>query len=265
MKYFKFVISFFLIVILAAGFILAKPTLSVEVIYTSGRAEYLTSGETEWKEVKKDLFLYSGDSIKTHKNSYVGIAFDAKKNNVVNIEPDAYVVLKLKEAEKIELIDGEVFSSMKRLPRGSRFEIRTPTAVCGARGTDLGVNANKTRTIVSAYENDSYTKGIKKDGTLTEEVSVKEGYQRLVKRFEKPSKLMKISNRDIKRWEKWRGDLRKRVSARKDVDKKWDKKLKKIQDTAEKTGVRKDEGKTSKSVDDRISVDVKPASSADGY
>ena len=256
MRYFKFVIGFLFIGILIAGIVLAKPKPYVKVSYVSGEVKFLKSGETVWQGIKEGISLFSGDSIKTYANSFVEIAFDGNKDNIVSIKPEAYLVLKLIGREKIELIDGEVFSLIKRLPRGSQFEIRTPTAVCGARGTGWGANTNKNKTVVSAYENDSYVKGITEDGSPMEDKTiVEEGYRSIVKRFKKPSRLMKISQKDMEAWDDWKSDLIDRVSGVLTARERLARNLEKIQDQKEKIEDRRDVNRIEKRTEETLVPD----------
>ena len=229
MKHLKLVAGIFLSGLLITTLIGARASSQVKVIYAEGRAEFLASGATNWKDVTEGLVLRSGDSVKTYNNSTVELAFDRGKRNIVNIKSNTHVVIKLHKSERIELVNGEVFALVKSLPGRSRFEIRTPTAVTGARGTGWGANANKSRTIVKAYEKDSYAKGLDKDGNvLKDNMTVKEGNETTVKRFEKPSKLKKISKGDYKKWRRWKKNLAKRLSGRKKAQKRLIKNINKI-------------------------------------
>jgi hypothetical protein len=205
--------------ILIAGGTLAfaaqKPYVTVYKV--SGKAEYLPAGETDWISVKLGTELYSGDSVKTQRKAFVEIAFDNRRKNIVRIHPDTHIVISLKGNEKIELIDGEVFLLVQKLPRGSRFEIRTPTAVCGARGTGLGTIANKNKTTASSYEHTSYAKGIKKDGTPGDEKEIPEGFKTEIKKFGFPSKLRKIGGRNYGKWSDWRDNMAERASGRRHI------------------------------------------------
>ncbi|NQU95112.1 MAG: FecR domain-containing protein [Candidatus Omnitrophica bacterium] len=212
MRHLKLAIGCALIAFLALSLTAATPKTSVEVIYVSGRVEFLSQDSSDWQAARVGKSLFSGDSIKTYEDSSVEISFDGRKENVVSINPNSHVVLKLFEQEKIELIDGEVFALITQLPHGSNFEIRTPTAVCGARGTGWGANADKTRTIVSGYENNSYAKGVDKNGNIMEDnLTVTQGFWTMVKLFGKPSKLSKISDKDYKKWNKWKDAFLERV------------------------------------------------------
>lgn len=203
MKYFKFTLA---VLLLSMALSTAAYGLHATVIKKKGSAEFLKSGEGTWQEVKKGLRLYSGDSVKTGESSSVDVAFDSSKNNLVSIRPRTHVVLKITESEKIELIDGEVFALVKRLPPGSSFEVRTPTAVCGARGTGWGAETNKDISTVSSYEDTAYARGVKKNGMAMEgETDIPEGYESTVRKLAKPSPAGRISEEKYGKWDKWRG------------------------------------------------------------
>ena len=202
MKYFKILTGSFLVFLFIFIFISQASGENVTVINVSGKVETLKVGTQDWREATKGDQLFAGDSVKTYKTGNADIGFDSE--NIVSIKPDTYVVIMIKGDEKIELVDGEVFTLVKNIPQGSAFEIRTPTAVCGARGTGNGAKTNKDGTTFSAYENDSYAKGINKNGGLTGALTVKQGFKTKIKKFFKPSKLIKLTNRDLNRWGSWK-------------------------------------------------------------
>lgn len=246
MKYLKIAAIIFIFTALSSVLLPAQPEQFVKVISVSGSAGYLASGKADWEELKADMTLYSGDSVKTGKDSSVNIAFDGERENVVNIHSDTHVVLKLGDREKIELIDGEVFALVKRLPAGSAFEIRTPTAVCGARGTGWGALVEELKTIISSYEDAAYAKGIKKDGTLTDETLILEGYKVMVTIYGEVSKLMKIAEKDYEQWDIWKDALIELLSRTKSIMERLAKDLEKIQDQKEKIEELRDEDRIRK-------------------
>lgn len=247
MKYFKYAFLLIAFVTLAAAFASAESESNVTVYFVSGKAEYMTSAGTGWQIIKVGTKLYSGNSIKTYRNASVEIAFDSRKNNVVSVNPDSHVVLKLKGKEKIELIDGEVFLLVRKLSRGSRFEIRTPTAVCGVRGTGSGAQTNGANTKISAYEHDSYAKGLNPDGSpKDDETKVPEGSQTNVEKGGGPSPLRKIGAGDYKRWDKWISDLFKRLGGSRKTKERLMKDLNKIDEKQSKIEERTDRNRRDK-------------------
>lgn len=256
MKYLRLAIIFTCLLICATGIISAKSKTSVKVFYATGHAEYLSSGKSNWKPLKTGDRLYSGDSIKTGESAWLDIAFDESNKNIVSVRPQSHVVIKLEKHEKIELIDGEVFALVQNLPRGSSFEIRTPTAVCGARGTGWGASSNSGGTTVSAYQADSYVKGLAKDGTpKPDETALMEGYKSVVQLFGSPSGLKKISEQEYSKWEKWLDDLMQRIYGRRVIMERLITDLEKIEDKQERIEERKDDDRIRKREEKSISTD----------
>lgn len=188
----------------AAGFVYAAEPLA-EVTSLEGSVMILPSGEALEVKCEKGMLLKSGDRITTGEKSYLEIAFDSEKGNVVKVKENTQVVVRLKGDEKIELIDGELVTSLKNLKKGTEFRIVTPSAVCGARGTGWVTKAGKDLTVISVFDGTVFTLGLEKDGSLMEkEYLTKYGYRREIKRFETPGGLEKISEIDLK-------DMRKEI------------------------------------------------------
>lgn len=208
MKYFRFVI--FVLVFLSSTAIFADEEPSVEIIYVSGSAGVRKAYKTTYIKAEEGMLLQTGDEIKTAQDSSLELSFDENNENVVRIESNADVVLLLKENEKIELLQGEVFSTISKLASGSSFEIRTPTAIAGARGTDWVTKVEEESTVIEAIEGDPYVKGIEKDGKpMAEETIVLTGHMTAIKRFQKPEKLKKLLLKNRKRWKALKVEVRK--------------------------------------------------------
>lgn len=107
-----------------------------------GTAEAQAEGETTWEKLAMKDDIYLGDTIRTKANSKVKLTF--KDDSAVSLGPDASLQLKQFEyvpekdqrvstftlsQGKARAIVGRIFGS------NSKFEIETPTAVAGVRGT----------------------------------------------------------------------------------------------------------------------------------
>lgn len=205
---FYFLIAFFLV--LSPAF--ADEESGVEVISVSGSVEILSQGESEYKKAEEGMFLNAGDSIKTGQDSYIELAFDENQDNVVRLNADTSAVLILKEDEKIEVLEGEVFSSISSLPSGSTFEIRTPTAVVGVRGTEWITRVGKDDTVVEALKDNPYVSGIERDGRLmSEKKIVLAGHMTTVKRFQHPMPLVKLPKDVYQRGDYFRRQVRMHI------------------------------------------------------
>ena len=185
---------------------------SAKVISYSGNVDIFKTDSVDAVGCAAGMKFKTGDRIKTGAEAYVEMAFDRKSDSIVRVEENSNVVLMLKGNDKIELIDGEILTRLQNMPKEAIFQVRTPAAVCGARGTGLGVSHNP-RTEADAFENDSYVKGIGKDGkAMKEEFTIKEGFRRIVEKFKAPSKMMKLTDRNYDKWNSWKEDRRQRVS-----------------------------------------------------
>ena len=140
------------------------------------------------------LIIKKGTHISTGRGSYVEIGFDQKKLNVARIKENTEVVVTLKGKDKIELIDGAVFTLLKDMKKGERFRIKTPSAACGARGTGWETMSEREMTRVEVVEDKVFVRGINKDGSLMDkEFVVNKGFERVIEKFEKPGAMERLS------------------------------------------------------------------------
>ena len=168
--------------------------LGFEIVSISGSVEVLPSGEEEYQEAEEDAFLQVGDKICTGVDAYAELAYDEEGSNVIQVGSDTSCLFTLEESEKIELLEGEIFATISELPAGSSFEIRTPTAVSGTRGTDWATKVDKDGTKIEALDGNPYAKGFKKDGSLMREATVLQpGHMTRVRRFQGPSAPVRFS------------------------------------------------------------------------
>ena len=200
------------LVLVFAGQAFSDQGPCVEVLSISGAVEVCRTSETEYKKAIDDMLLQSGDKIKTSQDSYIELAFDENDSNVVRIEENTSAVLLLKEGEKIDLLEGRVFAIVSNLPSGSSFEIRTPTAISGVRGTDWVTEVKENDTTVEAIEGSPYVSGIGADGKpMAEQTLVLPGYTTRVKRFQRPSALVRIPEERYLKWKATRIKVRERA------------------------------------------------------
>ncbi len=199
MRYIGRKIQVLLAVFLAAAFVLqaealrAEDEAGIEVTEVSGEPIMLLEGAEEWQHLQEDTFLLPGDKIKTEADSSAEFAFDEDGENVIRLEPLTEAEILLEEDEKISLIKGEIYSIIDNLPEGSAFEIKTPTAVCGARGTDWVTKFDGTETQVESVAGDTYVAGLNQDGSrMKARTIVRPGNKTAVKRFKAPGKPVKF-------------------------------------------------------------------------
>jgi hypothetical protein len=101
------------------------------------------------------------------------ICFNSDKSNLVRIAPMSEV--KIESLYKVYLAKGKVFALIKELKRKEDFEIRTPVAISGARGTGWSSEYNTGKARINCFEDVIYVEGIN-NGKVTGRINVNAGF-----------------------------------------------------------------------------------------
>ncbi len=202
-KYFKPILFILLSLALISSISFAYPD-KAEIISIKGDVKVLPEGRVDWIKAGIGMALREGDRLKTGPDSQCNLAFDNRRKNSVGIFENSDVIILLREKEKIEIIEASLYAKLLSMPIGSEFEVKTPTAVCGARGTGLGVKGDKLNTEAAAYENDIYV--INEAG---EKKGVREGFRRNIDKFGRISEEIAARAEDIEKFNSWLSNLDK--------------------------------------------------------
>lgn len=138
----------------------AKKSSNVPAVVMLFKGDVLIqpSESGKWHKPVLGMAVRAKDQIKTGSDSWVNIAFAngsllrIAQNSVVEISMLSYNVKKkvMKSEAKIPVL-GKVISSFRKLKKNdSSFDVYTPTAVAGVRGTELMVDVpdSETTTVV---------------------------------------------------------------------------------------------------------------------
>lgn len=128
---------FILSILLFAG---AIPALHAEEFYCEAMAVEgtvkVSNSTTSGKALVEGDLLKADDLIEVSSGSYVDLAYDREWNNITRVEEDSKVRLRSVYPTTLELETGGVFAKLKSLPKGSTFDVQTPTAIASVRGTE---------------------------------------------------------------------------------------------------------------------------------
>jgi hypothetical protein len=196
----KKVLVFAVAIVLFSGLFCSAQAMdgNIDVISLAGDVKVISPGETAGEACLPGMRLREGSQVVTGMESYVEIALDDSKMNLLKIKENSRVVIKLEGPDKIELVDGEIFTLLQNLETGEVFRVRTPCATCGARGTGWRTKTDGKATEVSVFQDQVFVRGVKKDGSSMEkQYTVKAGYETKIKKFDKPEKMMKISSKRL--------------------------------------------------------------------
>jgi len=186
---------------------------AARIIYLKGRVKIQHPGDDFWVLAKRGMVVKDKDKIKTFAGSEAEIALDSTLKNILKIGPDTTITLEELKEKRLYMPKGKVFSVIEALPAGSSFEIKTPTAVAGIRGSGISVDTDGRTTNVKCFEDRAYVKGINIDGTpMTEIIIIDKGYKRLIRRLEMPGELIALTAVERDEWSRFREKLKEHLN-----------------------------------------------------
>lgn len=120
----------------------------VEFTLFYGEASIKKAGTDQWIPLKDGTIIKLSDEIKTNKLCKAELTW-LKDNTILRVKPNAQMKF---YTNSLEISKGNAWFRVTK--RNSRFEVLTPTAVAGVRGTvfEVGVNPSTLSTTVSVYE-----------------------------------------------------------------------------------------------------------------
>lgn len=187
---------------LTAPLVYAQPASSPvpSIVYAEGSVSVNQTSDI-WVTGEKGMGLAEGNSIKTADASSCDIALDQDKKNIISLGPNSEIKLG-KDFKVINVPKGRVFAELKNLAAGSQFEIMTPQAVAGVRGTAWETIVD-TAAKFNVKEHAVYVKGLDKDGKETGKNDVAEGYSIIVGPDGFLGELSKLTQEDWDRMNDW--------------------------------------------------------------
>ena len=189
------------ILLLNFNLIFAKELVrEAKVILVKGDVNIQKAGRTDWVKAKEGMTLTDGDAAKTAKGSVIEITFDRDKKNIIRLDENSTAILRGKMLRQVELPRGKIRFVVKSLKKDSSFEIKTPTVVAGARGSGGDVIASDKADTVKAFEDELFVQSFDEQGNMIQEISLKEGWEVNVERFEAPGELIEITDMDKGDW-----------------------------------------------------------------
>lgn len=183
-----------------------------ELTSFSGDVQVLLKGEENYSKVEEGMKFESGDEIKVNEGASAELSFNEANTNLVRLSENSDVKVSFTEDEKLELLEGEALATISELPSGSAFEIRTPTAVSGARGTDWVTKVTEEGTDIEAMEDIPYVKHFENDGTLSRQLTrISPGQMTTVKKFARPMNFRPVSEARQQQWKELKPQVHKRA------------------------------------------------------
>jgi hypothetical protein len=117
-----------------------------------GKDVFVRSPGGDWKAAKDDMVILPGDEVKTAVNdSSVEVMLDAGKVGHVEIKEGSLFRIAKAETDPVtgdmntllDLAIGKILVKVESLKGNSKFEVKSPTALTGVRGTIFEVTVKE--------------------------------------------------------------------------------------------------------------------------
>ena len=170
-KFGLFLISFFLTVLILA------PAFGqiAKIVDVKGDVTVRKDANVSWQKAKPDMYLANEAEIRTGTSSECTLTFDEELDNMMTIKGDSHIKMEDVGGGKIYLPKGRVFSLIEDLAKLKDFQVRTPTAIAGVKGTGEEVIVNGTTT-VNCFEGKAYAQGLDKSGKKGSKKDITKGF-----------------------------------------------------------------------------------------
>ncbi len=169
----------------------------------------------QWVAAQENMMLKVETVLKTAEESWCDIALDSTGTNIVSIGPETEIILR-KFLIQVEIKEGRVFSLIENLSEDVTFEVKTPTATCGARGTAWEVVV-KNDTQINVLKNTVYIIGFTSKGVESSRIDLKEGFFVVVDENGQIGSPLDLSKDNKKRLNRWMSSIKGRRNQWRDV------------------------------------------------
>jgi len=191
---------------------------SAEVLFVQGNVQVQSSNSQEWRTAEKGMQLNVGDTVRTARHSKVDIALDGEKKNTIQLAEKTLAVLHAAESDtvidRLDISRGRVYSNLEGLRAGMSFEVTTPSAVAGVRGSSYMVYVEPDQDEVAALKDTVFIKAFDADNVQLMDMMLPEGFRTFIERFKEPSALLQVSLREFEKFDNIRSDLTSRAEGR---------------------------------------------------
>lgn len=160
-----------LILLFQGGAAFAAVKEEAQLIYYEGKVEAKRAQKEEWEDVKLNMMLYPKDRVKTRLQSKAELRlpddsiFDIGENTIFDIQKLYVDKDSTAKNYSFKLFVGDLVGKIEKLKKGDTFEIETPVALVGFRGTTVLVRVKPNgETWVGMRSGRGYVRSVKTGG-----------------------------------------------------------------------------------------------------
>lgn len=144
------------------------------IIHTQGDVLVRSQEILPWRRAVIGESLYKNYELLTKTGAQCTLSLDKDLSDVVVVEESSHIKIADILGRNIELSKGRVFSLINTEKTAETFEIKTPTALAGARGTGWVVDFS-TSTTAKCFQGVIYVIGLDEDGNKISQQNIKGG------------------------------------------------------------------------------------------
>ncbi len=169
------------------------------ILRTKGKVFVRNNENLPWHKAQKGDTLFDDYELQTKRKSECTFGVGKNIEQALTLKANSYFKITNLTFHRLELVQGRVFSLIKQFDDSASFEIRTPTAITGARGTGWSVESGDT-TSVRCYEGEVYVQGLDESGQVTSDQSLAEGNGVNVSQAGEADETFELTEKDKKEW-----------------------------------------------------------------
>lgn len=184
------------------------------ILFKEGDVRARHYGTAAWMAAPVGKTLSRGDSLRTGPGSWAEIETGKDSANIVRLEENTYCEFTELGPVVLGLLKGRLRTLVEKIDSTSSFTIKTPTAVCGARGTGWDTALSGEKTIVDVFEKKVFFYPADPAGRpLAEETTILSGKRGILDDPAQAVRIEKVPPASIKGWKAWKKDFKKRNSS----------------------------------------------------
>jgi len=184
-----------------------------EIILDQANKTFIVKGDVKvkgpeegapWRKMDTSTVLKKGDTIETAGDSTVDIIIGNNTDKAVELGEKSRVEFQGINPAYLNFSKGKIRVTLKKLEPKSSFIVKTPIAICGARGTAWMEEASADKTRILVFESDVFMRGIDDRGRRNTKKYVTSGCtERDIGKGRRVSEARKISDGETQDWQRW--------------------------------------------------------------
>ncbi len=156
-----------------------------------------------WRKAQEGEFLFDHYELMTKRRSECTISFSEKFDKALTIKQNSQVKVVDVVAGNLELPKGRIFSLIEGVENPETFQIRTPFAISGPRGTGMSVESGE-ETSVRCFEGEVYVKGLDEEGNVVSEKDIVQDTGIHISESGEATEPFALTKKDKKEWKRFR-------------------------------------------------------------